>query len=374
MTSICNVYSTSSIGEFESLVTTCGWAIDRDLEKGLAIVRWQLGANTDIVPSVKGLIYDSETGHIMAAGVPVPLDALPAGEIEVKAHSRALDGITVRFWYNIKQNAFTHSTSGMIVPGEWQDHDISTLVQSCLDKGQIQTDKLDKNYTYVVIMEHPIVPNIYKTDEPRLTLTRIIDSAGNNIDLDTTDETKNFTHVNKFYKPEELPMPNREDGVDRDTFGIMHHLADGRVYRKLSPWATAAESFRPNYSHVWQHWIYHVRDTAPEDWDFTGIYWYKKYFPWNASQIDGLCQFFLATVPPPEHQDILSSPADLKRIADMYYKKLDSITEAHWVFGDQQEDGQVVVTVPLLGDFPDEESASQTVKRMLANPAELFRR
>jgi hypothetical protein len=373
MSSICNVYATDSVSEFESLVNTCGWAIDRDLETQLSIVRWQPSANTDIVPSVKGLIYDSNTGEILAAGLPVPLETMPA-EAKVIAHSRALDGITVRFWYNPKQDAFTYSTSGMIIPGEWQDHDISTLVQSCLTlpENRINLDKLAKNYTYVVVMEHPIIPNIYKADKPRLTLTRILDTAGNSLDLNTNENTTHFANVDKLHDPEAMPFVTRTDGVDRDTFGVMCHLADGRVFRKLSPWATEAETFRPNYSNVWQHWIYHVRGTKPDEWDFTGVYWYKKYFPWNAAQIDGLCAFFLATVPPPEHYEMLDSPADLKRIADMFYQKLKSIEE-DWVYTLQPDGIQVVVGVPMLGDFPNEECAQRVVRNILANPAQLFK-
>lgn len=365
---VCNVYAVDSIGEFESLIASCGWTIEHDPETHLAIVRWRSGAITDIKPPVKGLIYNKATGQIMAAGIPVPLENMPENA-QIVAHSRALDGVSIRFWFNGKE--FTFSTSGMIVPGEWQDHDIATLVAECLALKQVDLEKLNINYSYQTIMEHPDIPNIYRSDEPRITLIRATDAAGNLV----YEGEEAFKYVNGIYPPEAEPEVKPNDDAyhtDRDTFGVVYHLDDGNTYRKLSANAQAAMTFRPNYSSVWQHWIYHVMGTKTADWGFNGIYWYKRYFPWNATLIDGLCHFFLATVPPPEQEEILGSAMDLKKLVEKYMNDLHSI-EWDWTYTAQPDSTQVVVTVPFLGDFPDEESASAATKWFIAHPAEIYR-
>jgi hypothetical protein len=51
--------------------------------------------------------------------------------------------------------------------------------------------------------------------------------------------------------------------------------------------------------------------------------------------------------------------------------ELEELLWRNWIYTPQPDGVQVVVTVPMLGDFPDEESATNTVYSILADPAQI---
>lgn len=316
MASVQNVFGATSVKEFDHLITLCGWKIKK--QDNINIICWQQGAKTDIRPSVKGLIYDNIDGNILAPGVPMPLESEPA--YKPVSYTRALDGVTFRFWYSKTLGRFTWSTNGMITAGKWLCADLNAIMEDCIrEKDLVDLDILNPDYCYMAILECPQIPNMYYVENPILTLVRILDKKCVEIPL---KEAVGFKSVISFYEHSQLASMNinRDIVVTRDTFGELAHYANGETYRFLTDNAKAAEHFRPNYSEVWQHWIYHARDTTPDMWEYGAIAWYKLFFPWNTQVIDGLCNYFTETVPPPEYEEILQSTTSMKRIVDNYLK------------------------------------------------------
>ncbi len=314
MVNVQNVFDSKSVKEFEQLITLCGWKIKK--QDNLSIICWQQGAQTNIRPSVKGLIYDVD-GNIMAPGVPMPLEAEPASK--PIGYTRALDGVTFRFWYSPTLGRFTWSTNGMITAGTWLCSDLNSIMIDCISEAKlVDLDALNPEYCYTAILESPQIPNIYYVEKPILTLIRIFNKECIEIPL---SQATGFKSVISFYEQSqlaEMKCCNRDIVVTRDSFGEMAHYSNGDTYRVLTDNANAAEHFRPNYSEVWQHWIYHARNTTPDMWEYGAIAWYKLFFPWNAKIIDGLCNYFTETVPPPEYEEILQSTTCMKRIVDNY--------------------------------------------------------
>jgi hypothetical protein len=355
------VYNVQSVQEFEQLVKICGWFLNR--KHNLTIVTWQHGANTAIRPSVKGLIYNHTNGEIMAPGVPVPLDNEPS-EHPV-AYSNALDGVMFRIWYSPTKNSFACSTNGKIRPGSWRGADLKALMTQCITLKQINMDNLNVNFCYLVVLEDPSIPNIYKAETTKLTLVRVLYKTGVDVPL-VESVCSPFTHLNIPRAGDfQIPEPDRPAPATRNTYGKIAHYRNGDTYRILSQNSKNAELFRPNFSEVWQHWIYHVMYTNPDEWDFGALEWYKTYFPWAAAEIDGLTACFKSIVPPPEQQEILESPEALKRIVDTYKKTLEEIQEFI-----RHEDNSV--TVKHLGQFFDDEAADRNIEYYLRNPALIF--
>jgi NADH:ubiquinone oxidoreductase subunit len=108
------------------------------------------------------------------------------------------------------------------------------------------------------------------------------------------------------------------DAPQNSSIGFMEYIYNSdqsvSLFRHTNNLAKVAEVLRPNYPYVWQHWIYHVLNTDPKDWDYSGLHWYKQSFPWNAESIDKLTDYFLKTVPLPEQLEILSNASDLAEI------------------------------------------------------------
>ena len=361
---IQNIYNVESVSEFENLVTFCGWKLNR--QDNLTICCWQTGANTNISPSVKGLIYNTHDGKIMAPGVHVPLETEPEDQAPV-GYSMALDGVLFRFWYSEELQRFTWSTNGMITPGNWRGADLNFLIEQCIDGlGLVKIADLNRDLCYMAVLEHPDIPNLYQVFSPIVTLVRITNKAG--VDMPLT--TEGFNHVNMV----KVDKPDFEAEADagpamKNTFGLIIHYANGDSFRKLSKNAQHADMFRPNYSSVWQHWIYHVLNTTPNMWDYGALHWYKTYFPWNANEIEGLSECFLSVVPPPEQEEILQSSTCLKRIVDIYKKILDNIEKGDWSFNADK-----TIDIPHLGSFADMDDAQRCVNWYMNRPARIWKR
>lgn len=152
--SVQTVFNVDSVQEFEELVTLCGWTLQREDESGLGltIVSWQSGAKIDIRPNLKGLIYKTSNGRIMAPGVPIPLESKPTED--PVGYSCALDGIMFRLWYD--SDKFKWSTNGKITPGSWRGVDLNFLMEKCIfSLKQINLEALDPNLCYLVVLEDP---------------------------------------------------------------------------------------------------------------------------------------------------------------------------------------------------------------------------
>jgi hypothetical protein len=220
----------------------------------------------------------------------------------------------------------------------------------------------------MVVLEDPSIPNIYRTENPTVTLVRVLTLDGTDVKM-TDDICKPFSYVNVMTDsfPDIQASESEPGPVTRDKFGVIVHFRNGDTLRILSNNAEDAEMFRPNYSEVWQHWIYHAEGSTPDLLSYGALEWYKIYFPWNAAEIDGLTACFLATVPPPEQEEILQSAKCLKRVVvDTYQKTLTEIQT--WT---RHPDD--TVTVPHLGRFPDDEAADHIIEDYLKNPALLFK-
>jgi hypothetical protein len=380
---IQQVYGTETVKEFEQLVTGLGWELNREAPR--TIVRWKKESNIEVQPSLKGLIYVTETGKICAPGVPIPIKPEQKGDAKTIGYSLAIDGFMIRFWST--NDTLFWSTNGSISAGQWQHGDIGRMISDLLQAGDqcdvnLLKQAVDRNRCYFAILEHPDMPNIYKAHEPRLTLVRIMDQQGTSYPLDSDTI---FTHVNKITPVHQSlihfkmfmnsPLTSATvEPLDRpvtpDTYGVVAHLDNGETYRLLSFQAEEAEKARPNYREVWQHWIYNVRETAgPEEWKLKSskLNLYKTYFPWNSNMMDGLSSFFSFKVPQKDQKAFLKSNGKLRELALEYETLLNEV-------GRYSLDDEGHVTNKVLGNFPDIESVEKCIASMLEKPQLLIER
>ena len=384
MTTIQDIYDVSTPAEFETLITGLGWELYR--EDIYTMVRWTRTANIEVRPSLKGLIYETQTGVICAPGVPIPIEPENQGTAQVIGYSKALDGVMVRFWSGV--TGLMWSTNGAITAGTWRDQGLTMHVLRMLESEEVDTEQLFKGcqagLCYFAVLESPDLPNIYKAPEPRLTLVRVMDKSGTSLPL-TPELCSPFKHVNYIESATTLHscshirmnidqlrylvQSNCRDvvPVTPDSYGMIVHLDNGATFRVLSDQAKAAEQVRPNFRALWQHWIYNVRETdGPEDWKApdSKMTLYKTFFPWNADAMDGMSAVFDFLVDQEEHGDVLKSNHKLCKFVAQYNNLVEKA-------GTYMRTENGTVCTQLFGDFPDDESAHHYIDWVLAKPARI---
>jgi len=284
------VYSVTSPQEFIELVTMCDYIVStQDPESKIAIVKATNKSNTDVRPPVKGLIFNLDSGEIVAPAIYAPVDVAVSSDIPASpiGYSQALDGILIRIY---RWNNKVHwSTSGMFNPtdGKWgSNKTFGSMFNDCA--GQVNFDAIKEGLCYYAIMEHSDHMSFYKPNDTYalLTLVRVTDSAGviQNI-RDLTAHADAFTNILEVKATcldltlFDTDMPACP--VTYDMFGIMAHYEAGNMVRLLSLQTRKAMSIAPNMPFVWKHWINCV---------WTGGYpmidLYLTYFPWHKPIFD----------------------------------------------------------------------------------------
>ncbi len=337
--SVQNVYSVASPQEFIDLVTTCNYIVAGQSEDGrISIVKTTAGSITDIRPPVKGLIFRTDTGEIIAPAIgepgeprfpltpsslipslTIPSSSIPSsitsslipssipssqqegvrGNLGSPGWSMAMDGVLIRI-YRYKDNVHW-STSGMFDPteGRWSgNRTFGSLFNDVLNLKQVNYDAIKENLCYYAILEHSELLSFYRPMDTyaMLTLVRVVDMYGNiepmeklrehNDAFTNILEYKQFKTANPFEDEEfvaHLNIINQElppGPVTYDTFGVMIYYLNDMV-RILSSQAKKAIPLVPNMPNVWQHWIHCITMGGFECVDL-----YTKFFPWRKVEFD----------------------------------------------------------------------------------------
>lgn len=252
--------------------------------KGLSILRTTNKVSVHQVDGLdlKGMIYrTSDTGkHLMVApGCKVPLDKKP--DCEPLYATQAHDGIMLRLFYH--DDIWDLATTGSIdVNVKWGSK------RSFLDMfndavKQLDTDFMDPNCCYYLVMEHEDHVNIVKHIGVRLTLTRVVRVRSFGVQEEPVYMYHGaFAHADQRIKIEDIDM-NR--GI-----GYMLHYEDGSVYRDSSTLYKRAAEIRPNLATEKERWFY-LYQKEPGNLEE-----YLQLFPWVAD----------------EHRDYLSQLDSLK--------------------------------------------------------------
>ena len=379
-TKIQSIFNTSSPDEFQELVETCGYKVVKTGD--LAIVQWTQESNILITPPVKGIIYNVKSGQIMAPGVQIPLSKPPTDpQIKFTGHTAAIDGVMVRAWFDGEN--WNWSTNGMIRPENLNGHDFKQMMT---ETGHPQMSEIFadlknlkyREYCYFFVLEHQSNPLVVMPYRNNLTLVRIVDMAGNI----TTDYMHRFKSRTQLL-PMSIETCNEVfDAINKDTskqpffidpaeFGVVYNYSDGSTYRRLTDHAEEAQLLRPNYPNVRQHWIYYVRGTTdPDSWlvEDSKLFKYIKYFPWHEANIKGLCAFFKKEVAFENYAHTCRHVNLLKALTDKYENIIANISDqSAWTITGR------VVTIPYLGDFPDQECAEMNSQHYVNCPEELFK-
>lgn len=376
---IQTVFNTSSIEEFQDLVETCGYKVVKT--DNLAIVQWTEGANNLIVPPVKGIIYNVKSGQIMAPGVHIPRSQQPTDpEIKFVGHTVAIDGVMLRAWFDGEK--WNWSTNGMIYPENLNGHDFKCLLTEADPPVMTEIfadlkNLLYREYCYFFVLEHQDNPLTVMPYRNSVTLVRVVDKAGK-VTADYMHRFKSRVQLMKMSVQDSqdlFELINRESQkkrffIEPSDFGLVYHYSDGSTYRRLTDNAQEAHDLRPNYPNVRQHWIYYVRGTEdPNAWLAEGskLFKYVNYFPWHEAEIKGLCRFFQKEVSPEKYRDTCRHVTMLKALTEKYQEIISDIScQAKWTITGN------VVTIPHLGDFPDNESAESASEYYTNCPYELF--
>ena len=311
--SVQSLFQVENQAEFRDLCNSCGYEVRDDAEFGLSIVRWTEKSNNDITPPIKGLIFESATGKIVAPGVHIPRSE-PTSDVEVIGYSPALDGVMFRgyFW----NGSWRFSTNGSIIPGSWGNVSFDEMLSELIVKYENSIQAWNKDNCYFFVMEHTSHPNLYMPKENLLTLVRVLTLDG----LPAEHQEKYNFKILPFVEGDEtdylmalqdMDLSNCCTGpVDQDKFGLVVYYADGTTCRVLSKLGDQADSLMPNFPTVQQHWVFHVLNYLPEEVDYTGVAWYKNMFPWNAPMIERLNAWYKT------HPNDSSNPISMKKLAD----------------------------------------------------------
>lgn len=387
-----HIFNTANTAEFHELVELCGYEVST--EDHLSIVKWTASSNNDIIPPIKGLIYNTESGQIMAPGVHIPLAVQPSGtETKCIGYSRPIDGVMVRVWWN---GDYWHwSTNGMITPKKLEKHDFQILLRDARKPIEdsfynLRDQAKHRELCYFFILENVANPLLVMPMDDQLTFVRALDNAGNTVnDYDSYFSRRTeisyvsrevcdsvFEDLNTSVDPKTTPA---DCSVKVYALGVIYHYEDCKTFRRLTDNATLGQKLRPNFPTVAQHWVYHVHtmdsvSKITEEVQTNPLYMYKRFFPWHAHTIDGLNAFFLkelalrnCTV------KCIKFVKALKQLTDKYLSILYAIENpANWTYTPQVNSSQEVVSVPYLGDFPDRESADMSVNKYMQCPATLF--
>ena len=296
MPSIQEVFSVSSPQEFTDYVTWCKFIVNNPCQD-VAIVKATPRSNLAIHPSVKGLIFNPNSGEIIAPGVPLIQEATPTS-LPV-GFSMALDGIMFRI-YRYKGKVHW-STSGMFNPdnGHWgASKTFGEMFKEVSD--QVDFNNIKEGLCYFAILEHSDQPGVYRpTDNyAMLTLVRVTDLAGTSFPMETLSNfSDTFARVLEYRSrpPTEADLMFLGEEADSnpvqyDKYGVMVYYANGEVVRHLSKQAQKAVSLLPNLPNVWQHWIYCYRNGG-----LTWVNDYASMFPWKKDEFNRYTSAFLAS-------------------------------------------------------------------------------
>lgn len=304
--SVQNVYAVVSPQEFIDLVTACNYIVAGQAQSDtlpISIVKATPDSIYNIHPPVKGLIFRTDTGEIVAPGIYKPSDVNPADITHYEGSngppvgwSMAMDGVLIRIYrYNDKVH---WSTSGMYDPteGRWGTRTFGSLFADVLNLNQVNNDAIKDNLCYYAILEHSDLLSFYRPMDTyaMLTLIRVVDMYGNTESMETLVSHKDaFVNVLEYKKnPLEdqafishlnlLGQEQPPDPVTYDTFGVMIYYNNNDIVRVLSSQAKKALPLVPNMPNVWQHWIHCV-------WmgGFGCVNLYSKFFPWRKAEFDG---------------------------------------------------------------------------------------
>jgi hypothetical protein len=298
MPSVQEVFSVSSPQEFTDYVTWCNYIVNYPCD-GVAIVKGNPHSNMEIRPPVKGLIFNPNTGDIIAPGLQVILEPEGKPACEPVGFAMALDGVGFRIYrYNGKVHC---STSGMFDPtnGRWgsSNKTFGDLFKEVAS--QVNLDNIKDGLCYHAILEHSDQPGVYRPTDSyaMLTLVRVSDLWGNSVPMEQlVNFNAAFERILEYRngKPSEtdLAFLDEEAGaepVQYDKYGLVVYYENGEVVRYLSKHAQKAVSLLPNFPNVWQHWIYCYRKDG-----MNCINEYTSMFPWRAEEFNRYSSAFLS--------------------------------------------------------------------------------
>lgn len=397
-------FNTTTSAEFAELVEACGYKVSTC--NHLSIVQWTPTAINTIMPPVKGLIYNTVSGNIMAPGVHIPLAEKPVNSVCV-GYSLPVDGIMVRAWWN--GDKWNWSTNGTIFPQKIGVNNFQQLLEDAMQTSitggffDASDDGLDaelnrqRENCFFFILQHVENPILLMPKENALTLVRVLDRSGNITNeydqyfanrrdimctsIEVADIRFQLMGGKRLETIQEIMVHDPYRPLEAEEVGVIYHYADGTTFRRLTERAADAQWLRGNFPTVQQQFVYHVLDSgfstssdiALDKWTaeigLNPLYRYKRYFPWHAATIKGLTAFFSRSYLARPSLGEKKNVKKLKELADKYMEIIRTIeNRGKWTYTKQEGSDQVVVSVPYMGDFPDAESAEHSVQEYLESP------
>jgi len=299
MPSVQEVYSVASPQVFIEYVKLCRYDIHQKTE--YAIIKSTAYSEPSVYPSVKGLIFNTITGDIIAPGAIIlkeNQDQVIQNYPQPIGFSPALDGVLVRI-YRTSEHLVSWSTNGMINPtnGRWGDGktfgEMFEDVYTQFDHAKIKSD-----WCYYAIMEHIDYPWITQKTKSRLILISVRDKYGKEVvpmshlaDMGFTyvvDYTDRPPTVNETSFLHEIPA--RDGPIEAKHIGLVLYYHDQDPLYVISLRAQDACKILPNYPHIWQHWIYCMRKGG-----LPLVNVYISYFPWSKLEFNRFTSAFMRT-------------------------------------------------------------------------------
>lgn len=253
-----------------------GYNIYNDKHTGLSIVKTTNNVsdsdhninNVDL----KGLIFETETGKLVAPGCKIPLNS--ATENPISHYTQAHDGVMFRFYHYNGQ--WLQSTAGRITPNTyWGPRGCKSFLELLSDASdQWDADSLNKDYCYYVILEHPEHVNLIKHESIKLTLISIINR--DDVTPRSLDADQGFHHHEVLMTtPPDFSEDTSPRPLTPSDLGYMIHYENQHhvVYRVTTDLLQLAMDIQPNKPDPIQHW---AQLKKPDD-----ATTYLELFPWN---------------------------------------------------------------------------------------------